>query len=54
MKSGKFKSKSELRRLFMQGAVKVNNEKLTDLKLATELTDNTIVQVGKGAFYKFQ
>ena len=54
MTSGKFKSKGELRRLFMQGAVKVNNEKLTDLKLASELTSDTIVQVGKGAFYKFQ
>ena len=54
MTSGKFKSKGELRRLFMQGAVKVNNEKLTDLKLATDLTTDTIVQVGKGSFYKFQ
>ena len=54
MTSGKFKSKGELRRLFMQGAVKVNNEKLTDLKVAPELTSDTIVQVGKGSFYKFQ
>ena len=54
MTAGKFKSKGELRRLFMQGAVKVNNEKLTDLKAAPKLTSDTIVQVGKGAFYKFQ
>ena len=54
MQSGKFKSKGELRRLFMQGAVKVNNEKLTDLKLAPALTSATVVQVGKGSFYKFQ
>ena len=54
MQSGKFKSKGELRRLFMQGAVKVNNEKLTDLKLAPALTSDTVVQVGKGSFYKFQ
>ena len=54
MTSNKFKSKGELRRLFMQGAVKVNNEKLTDLKLASDLTPDTIVQVGKGAFYKFK
>lgn len=54
MQSGKFKSKGELRRLFMQGAVKVNDEKLTDLKLAPALTSDTVVQVGKGSFYKFQ
>ena len=54
MQSGKFKSKGELRRLFIQGAVKVNNEKLTDLKVAPELTKDTVVQIGKGAFYKFQ
>ena len=54
MTSGKFKSKGELRRLFMQGAVKVNNEKLTDLKLASELTPDTVIQIGKGCFYKFK
>ncbi len=54
MTSDKFKSKGELRRLFVQGAVKVNNEKLTDLKSAPILTVETVVQVGKGSFFKFE
>lgn len=54
MTSNKFKSKSEVRRLFLQGAVKVNGEKITDVKEITAIADNTVVQIGKGAFYRIR
>ncbi len=52
VQSGKFKSKSEIRRLVLQGAVKINAEKITDLQNVPELTKETVVQVGKGTFYR--
>ena len=54
MESGKYKSKSEIRRLVMQGAVKIDGAKITDLNQISELTDQTVVQVGKGTFYKLK
>ncbi|MDD3669563.1 MAG: tyrosine--tRNA ligase [Alphaproteobacteria bacterium] len=54
MSSGKYKSKSELRRLVAGGAVKVNGEKLTDLDALPNIADNAVVQVGKGAFYRIK
>lgn len=51
METGKYASKGELRRLFTQGAVKINGEKVTDFNI--ELTDEeTTIQIGKGNFYK--
>lgn len=51
METGKYSSKGELRRLFTQGAVKINGEKVTDFN--SELTDGeNIIQIGKGNFYK--
>lgn len=51
IETGKYASKGELRRLFTQGAVKINGEKVTDFN--TELPDGeTIIQIGKGNFYK--
>ncbi len=52
--TGKFKSKSELRRLFTQGAVKVNEEKVTDPLSLKTLPEETLVQIGKGTFYKIK
>ena len=52
MLSGKYKSKSELRRLIEQGAVKINGERITDLSTITNLEEEIIVQIGKGTFYK--
>ena len=52
MLSGKYKSKSELRRLVEQGAVKINGEKVTDLSTITDLEEECIVQIGKGTFFK--
>lgn len=51
MASEKYASKGELRRLFTQGAVKINNEKATDFNV--QIPDGeTIIQIGKGNFYK--
>lgn len=52
MTTGKFASKGDLRRLFMQGGVKVDGEKVTDVRLVTAKNTETIFQVGKGNFYK--
>ena len=52
MTTGEYKSKGELRRLFEQGAVKINGEKITDIKTIIKLESGTILQVGKGKFYK--
>lgn len=51
MQCGKYLSKGELRRLFTQGAVKLNGEKLTDFNKELNAGE-TIVQIGKGNFYK--
>ena len=48
--SGKYKSKSEVRRLIQQGAVKLNGERVTDLVF--QPVDGTIIQVGKGNMFK--
>lgn len=50
--SGKYKSKSDIRRLVIQGAVKINGERITDLKAAPALNTDTVIQVGKGTFYR--
>lgn len=51
MQCGKYPSKGELRRLFTQGAVKLNGEKLTDFNKELNAGE-TIIQIGKGNFYK--
>lgn len=53
MATGLFESKKELKRLFEQGAVKVNEEKVTDssLRLVRPLA-STVVQAGKRTFVK--
>ena len=52
MLSGQYESKSAIRRLVKQGAIKINGEKITDITSITEIKSNDIIQVGKGAFYK--
>ena len=54
MTSGKFKSKSEIRRLLTQGAIKINGEKVTTLENVPPLTADVVIQVGKGAFYRLK
>ena len=51
--TGKFASKGELKRLFEQGAVKIEGEKITDYKeLENILKEETTIQIGKGYFVK--
>lgn len=54
MTSNKYKSKSELRRLFAGGAVKINGAKVMDLAALPALADDAVVQIGKGAFYRIK
>ena len=51
---GKYKSKGEIKRLFVQGAIKINNEKVTDINSINELEDGSILQIGKGIFLKIK
>ena len=44
-------SKNEARRLLVQGAVKINNEKVNDFQ-SVKLNDGDIIQVGKAKFLK--
>jgi tyrosyl-tRNA synthetase len=48
---GNYKSKSELRRLFSQGAVRINGEKVFDINAFTLKKGDNIFQIGKGKFY---
>lgn len=54
MGTGEYSSKGEIRRLFNQGAVKLNNEKIMDIKDIKNLNNETILQIGKGKFYKIE
>lgn len=47
-------SRSEARRLIIQGGVKVGNEKVTDWEASITVTDGLIIQVGKRKFLKLQ
>lgn len=48
--TGKFKSKSEIRRLLQQGGIKLNGEKLMDLNIIPD--DNMTVSVGKNFVFR--
>ena len=52
MSDARFKSKSEIRRMFKQNAVSLNNIKVTDPASILELKNDDVLQVGKGKFYK--
>ena len=52
LSTGKYASKGEIKRLFAQSAVKINGEKVTDLNSITTIKNETILQIGKGNFYK--
>ena len=52
MSTGKYQSKSEIKRLMKQGAIKINGEKVTDIALITKIEKDAVIQVGKGTFYK--
>ena len=46
------KSKSEARRFIKAGAVRVNQEKITDVNFNLEVTNEYILQIGKRKFAK--
>ncbi len=48
--SGKYKSRSEVRRLIQQGAVRINGEKVSDITIKP--IEGTTIQVGKGCVFK--
>ena len=54
IETGKYSSKGNIKRLFEQGAVKVNDEKVTDFRDTTGLKDNDVIQIGKGNFYRIK
>ena len=50
--TGKYKSKSEVRRLIQQGAVKLNGEKTSEFSFVPE--EGMVIQVGKGNVFKLK
>lgn len=52
LSKGKYQSKGEIKRLFSQGAVKLNGEKVTDYKQIALSNEENILQIGKGNYYK--
>ncbi len=48
--TGNYKSKSDIRRLILQGAVRINNEKYQSLEFVPD--EGMIIQAGKGKIYK--
>lgn len=52
VQEGFFKSKSEIRRLFSQGGVKLNGEKVSDASKLDSLKNGDILKVGKNKFFK--
>lgn len=47
-------SKSEARRLIEGGGVKINQQKISDLNLELDLSQETLIQAGKRKFIKFK
>lgn len=52
LKTKKATSKGELKRLFEQGAIKIDGEKITDFQALNNFESELIIQIGKGSFYK--
>jgi len=51
METGKYSSKGNLKRLFEQGAVKLDGEKVINYR-EINLNDGAVLQIGKGNYYK--
>ena len=52
LKTKKCASKAELKRLFEQGGIKVEGEKVTDYQSLNNFEGEIIIQMGKGSFFK--
>ena len=50
--TGKYKSKGDVRRLIQQGAVRINDEKIYELRFVPR--DELVIQVGKGTIFKLK
>ena len=46
-----FKSKSEIRRLFLQGGVQLNGEKVQDISTISSLNTGDSIKVGKNKYF---
>lgn len=53
-KTGDFKSRSDIRRIFTQKGAKINGEMVDGIKKISNLTSGQIVQLGKNRFYKIK
>ena len=49
-----FKSKSEARRVFMQGGVSLGDRKVTDVKLLSFSEDEQVMKIGKNKFFRIK
>jgi len=54
LKTGSVSSKSEARRLIVQGAVKLDDERVTDIHAVVEITRPTVLKIGKRRFFKLK
>lgn len=52
VKGGYFKSKSEVRRLFQQGGVQRNGEKVTEVAALDFAESNDVLKIGKSKFFR--
>lgn len=52
VENGVYKSKSEVRRMFSQGGVQLNGEKVTDTNLITDVANGDTIKMGKNKFFK--
>ena len=54
MKTEKYSSKGEIKRLFAQNAIKVDEKKETEYEKLNNKKGEYIIQIGKGNFYKIK
>ena len=52
LKTKKCTSKAELKRLFEQGGIKVEGEKVVDYQKLNNIDKDIVIQIGKGSFFK--
>ena len=52
LKTKKCVSKAELKRLFEQGGIKIDGEKITNYQSLNNFEKDFVVQIGKGSFFK--
>ena len=52
LKTKKCASKAELKRLFEQGGIKIDGEKITNYQSLNNFEKDFVVQIGKGSFFK--